>query len=213
MCCRVVLSEAVNGCICFTRKIQHGGDWEWSRPHGPKYVHIFSMTVRPLSWACGHGTELLLILKNLFLNWLLPDIFRYDSTKKCPTILYAINLWLKPVTGCTPSSSARLATPEVSRHAAGKMSVNLPVGLYLLHEIFFLHHFILEMPYGRYQDKSQHCQQNNKMLSTTKHHPAPNRRLPRVHLAPHTHSCQCQSFSLNSLLVVDLSYSQVEFIA
>ena len=24
--CRVVLSEAVDGCTCFTRKIQHGGD-------------------------------------------------------------------------------------------------------------------------------------------------------------------------------------------
>ena len=24
--CRVILSEAVDGCICFTRKIQHGGD-------------------------------------------------------------------------------------------------------------------------------------------------------------------------------------------
>ena len=28
---------------------------------------------------------------------LLPDILRYDSPKKCPTILYAVNLWLKPV--------------------------------------------------------------------------------------------------------------------
>ena len=44
------------------------------------------MTVRPLSWACGHGTEILLILKKLFLTWLLPDIFQYDSPKKCPTI-------------------------------------------------------------------------------------------------------------------------------
>ena len=54
------------------------------------------MSVRPLSWACGHGTEMLLILKELFLTWLLPYIFRYDSPKKCPTILYAVNLWLKP---------------------------------------------------------------------------------------------------------------------
>ena len=35
--------------------------------------------------------------KKLFLTWLLPDIFRYDSPKKCPTILYVVNLWLKPV--------------------------------------------------------------------------------------------------------------------
>ena len=40
---------------------------------------------------------MLLILKKLFLTSLLPDIFRYDSLKKCPTILYAVNLWLKPV--------------------------------------------------------------------------------------------------------------------
>ena len=54
---RVVLSEAVDGCICFTRKIQHGGDWERSRPHDPKNVHNVLMTVRPLSRACGHETE------------------------------------------------------------------------------------------------------------------------------------------------------------
>ena len=31
---RVVLSQAVDGCICFTRKIQHGGDWERFRTQG-----------------------------------------------------------------------------------------------------------------------------------------------------------------------------------
>ena len=36
---------------------------------------------------------MLLILKKLFLTWLLPDIFRYDSPNKCPTILYAVNLF------------------------------------------------------------------------------------------------------------------------
>ena len=74
--------------------------WQWLRaiptPRSEN-VHNFLMTVRPLNWACGHGTELLLILKKLFLTWLLPDIFRYDSLEKCPTILYAVNLWLKPV--------------------------------------------------------------------------------------------------------------------
>ena len=64
--CRVVLSEAVDGCICFTRETPHGGDWERSRPQGSKNVHNFLMTVRPLSWACGHGTEMLLILKKYF---------------------------------------------------------------------------------------------------------------------------------------------------
>ena len=74
--------------------------WRWLRaiptPRSEN-IHNILMTLRPLSWACGHGTEMLLILKNLFLTWLLPDIFRYDSPKKCPTVLYAINLWLKPI--------------------------------------------------------------------------------------------------------------------
>ena len=52
------------------------------------------MTVRPLSWACGYGTEMLL---KLFSTWLFPDVFRYDSPKKCPTVLFAVNLWQKPV--------------------------------------------------------------------------------------------------------------------
>ena len=62
-CSRLSLSEAVD---YFTQKIQHGGDWERSRPQGPKNVHIFLMTVRPLSWACGYETEMLLILKKHF---------------------------------------------------------------------------------------------------------------------------------------------------
>ena len=60
VCC-VVLSEAVDWRDCFTQKIQHGGDWERSWPQGLKNVHNFLMTMRPLSWACGHGTEMLLI--------------------------------------------------------------------------------------------------------------------------------------------------------
>ena len=48
-------------------------------------------------WACGHMNEMLLILKKIFLTWLFPDIFRYDSPKTCPTILYAVNLRLKTV--------------------------------------------------------------------------------------------------------------------
>ena len=62
----VVLSEAVDWCICFTRKIQHGGDWERYRTQGSKNVHNFLMTVWPLSWAWGHETEMLLIFKKLF---------------------------------------------------------------------------------------------------------------------------------------------------
>ena len=32
-------------CICFTQKIQHGGEWEQSWPQGPKNVHNFLVTV------------------------------------------------------------------------------------------------------------------------------------------------------------------------
>ena len=90
-----VLSEAVDWCICFTWKIQHGGDWEQSWPQGPKNDHNFLLTVRHLSLACGHGTKILLILKKFFFTWLFLDIFWYDSPKKYPTILYTVNLWLK----------------------------------------------------------------------------------------------------------------------
>ena len=69
---RVVLSQAVDWCIFFTRKIQHSGDWERSRPQGPKHIHNFLMTVRPLSWACGHGTEMLLILKKSIFDLIRP---------------------------------------------------------------------------------------------------------------------------------------------
>ena len=70
--CRVVLSEAVDGCISFTRK---NPTWRWLRavsdpdPKVREMSIIFYLTVRPLSWACGHGTEMLLILKKLFLTW------------------------------------------------------------------------------------------------------------------------------------------------
>ena len=36
---------------------------ERSRPQGRQNVHNFLLTVRPVSWACGHVTETLLILK------------------------------------------------------------------------------------------------------------------------------------------------------
>ena len=41
--------------------------------------------------------------KKLFLTWFFTDISLYDSPKKCPPILYAVNLWLKHVsaTGAT----------------------------------------------------------------------------------------------------------------
>ena len=64
-CCRVVLSEAVDGCICFTRKIQHGGHRE-----------------RSLSWACGHGTEMWLILKNPIFDLITPRYFPIWQSKE-----------------------------------------------------------------------------------------------------------------------------------
>ena len=71
--------------------------WQWLRAiptSRSENFHNFLMSVRPLSWACGHGNEMLLILKKIFSTWLFSDIFRYDSPDKCPTILYAINLGL-----------------------------------------------------------------------------------------------------------------------
>ena len=104
----VVPSQAVDWCICFTRKIQQGGDWERTRPQGPINVHNFLVTVRPLSWACRHGTEMLLILKK---NYFQPDhgpYFPIWQSKKCPTILYAVNLWLKPVSATGASLQCRI---------------------------------------------------------------------------------------------------------
>ena len=55
--------------------------WRWLWPQGPKNAHNFLMTVRPLSWACRHGTEMLLILKKLFLTWLLPEEMSHDFVR------------------------------------------------------------------------------------------------------------------------------------
>ena len=92
--------------------------WRWlgaiSNPRVRKIVLIFLMTVRPLSWACGNGTEMLLILKK---KNSVHDIFRYDSPKKCPTILYAVNLWLKPVTATDwPSLQTRDVDSMLDQH-------------------------------------------------------------------------------------------------
>ena len=101
---RVVLSEAVDLCIYFTRKIQHGGDWERSRPQGPKNVHNFLMTVRLLSWAWERVAEILLILKNYFRTDYSGTSIRYELPKKYPMIFYEVNLWLKPVSASGASA-------------------------------------------------------------------------------------------------------------
>ena len=49
---RIVLSETVDCCIRFTRKInifQHSGDRERYRPQGPKNIYNFLMTVWKIS--------------------------------------------------------------------------------------------------------------------------------------------------------------------
>ena len=90
----VVPSQAVDWCICFTRKNQQGGDWERTRPQGPINVHNFLVT------ACATSE-----LSMPAWNWNVADskktYFRPDHgpyfpiwhSKKCPTILYAVNLW------------------------------------------------------------------------------------------------------------------------
>ena len=58
-----VLPLKING-------FQHGGDWERSRPQGPKNVHNFLMALRKISWAFDLVAEMLRILKHLFSTWL-----------------------------------------------------------------------------------------------------------------------------------------------
>ena len=61
-------------------------------------LHNFVMTVRAVSWACGHVTEMSLILrKNYFGHEYLGTSLKYDRQKKCPTILCGVNLWLRHV--------------------------------------------------------------------------------------------------------------------
>ena len=81
-----------------------------------KKVHNFLKTVRPLSCiACGHGTEMLLILKKYIFDLISSRYIEYHSPKKCLMILYAVNLWLKPVsaTGAITKSSQTVETGGV----------------------------------------------------------------------------------------------------
>ena len=59
---RTVLSEALDWCIFFTKKIQHGGDWERSRPQGSKNVHNFLTNL--------NDAKMLLMLKNTIFDLL-----------------------------------------------------------------------------------------------------------------------------------------------
>ena len=93
-------------------KIQHGGGWKRSQPQEPNIVFYnnFLMTVRAVGWACEHINEMLQIQKK---NYFRPDYsrtsLRYDRHKKYPTILYGVNLWLKPVSA-TGAMAARYHT-------------------------------------------------------------------------------------------------------
>ena len=105
----VVPSQAVDWCICFTRKIQQGGDWERTRPQGLINVHNFLVT------ACA-TSELSMPAWNWNVadskkNYFRPDhgpYFPIWQSKKCPTILYAVNLWLKPVSATGASLQCRI---------------------------------------------------------------------------------------------------------
>ena len=82
MCMAAVWRRPWMDVSALPRKFQHGGDWEWSRPHDPKNVHNFLIAVRPLSWACGHGTKMLLILKKTFFNLITPRYFPIWQSKE-----------------------------------------------------------------------------------------------------------------------------------
>ena len=60
---RVVLFDAVDCCIRFTRKNQHCGDRERSRPQGPKNGNNNFNDSAGCELNMRHVTEMLLILK------------------------------------------------------------------------------------------------------------------------------------------------------
>ena len=75
---RVVLSEAVDWCLCFTWKFQHGGDWERSRPQSPKNVHNFfsncantELSMQALNWNVTDSKKMIfdLIMPRYFPIW------------------------------------------------------------------------------------------------------------------------------------------------
>ena len=111
---RVVLFKAVDWCSCFTPKIQHGGDWERPRPQARKNFHNFLMTVRTLSWACDLVPEMLLILKKNIFDLIIRPEGLFMTVKKCPTFLYAVNMWLKPLS--LTLSRCELGRPDVLIH-------------------------------------------------------------------------------------------------
>ena len=52
--------------------------------------------MQKISSACDFLAEILLILKYTIFDLIIQDqVLDYDHPKKCPTILYAADLWLK----------------------------------------------------------------------------------------------------------------------
>ena len=117
----------MDGCICFTRKIQHGCDWERSRPQGPKNVHNFLLTVRPLSWACGHGTEMLLIQKKTFFDLITPrgriSICILDGKGGGPRVVVSTAAFHARVRGSVPGLGGLKETKLFLPHPRVKVSI------------------------------------------------------------------------------------------
>ena len=105
LACCGVLPEALDWWICFTPKIQHDGDWERSRPRGPKNVHNFlsndsatsELSTRAWNWNVTDSKKTIfdLIIFRYFPIW---------QSKEMSHDLYAVNLWLKPVSATGASA-------------------------------------------------------------------------------------------------------------
>ena len=106
LCCRptvslVVPSQAVDWCICFTWKIQQGGDWERTPPQLFSDCATSELSMPAWNWNVADSKK----------NYFRPDhgpYFPIWQSKKCPTILCAVNLWLKPVSYTGASLQCRI---------------------------------------------------------------------------------------------------------
>ena len=117
---------------------------------GPKNGHNFLMTVRAVSWACGHVTEM----------WFQKKYFRSDHTranlrcnrpKKCPTIFYRVNLLLNHVSAGVSSLFRQVDIPT-GRYSDRSLfrQVDIPTGRYSDRSLFRQ----VDIPTGRYSDRS-----------------------------------------------------------
>ena len=105
--------------------------WRWLRAmsttRSEKKCPWLFQDCAEMSWAYGHILAMVLILKNIFSTWLF-ECLRYDLSKKCPTILYRVNLWPKLLAVNTVSALCRATLihllPKVNsdRHGEGTSS-------------------------------------------------------------------------------------------